>query len=274
MSIFYGLSRRVRVAGLALLILVLLLASFGSANAVRFGVVDTEHDYVGLLVFDVNGSPAWRCSGTLLSPTVLLTAGHCTFGATGGRVWFDTDVTSANNSEYPFGGSTSVEFAEIHTHPQYDDNAFFLHDAGIVILSEPVAASTYGVLPSEGYLDQFLTRRGLQNQVFNPVGYGLQSVKPVLSQDRIRYSGEVHVIGSSTFGMPDGTALSYTVTPGKAHSGGTCFGDSGGPLFAAVGSNLVVGVTSFALNSNCAGTGGAYRIDQADDLAFINSFLN
>jgi secreted trypsin-like serine protease len=58
----------------------------------------------------------------------------------------------------------------------------------------------------------------------------------------------------------------------NANTGGTCFGDSGGPNFLG-DTNVLVGVTSFGLNSTCAGTGGVYRIDRADDLEFIQSFL-
>jgi hypothetical protein len=46
--------------------------------------------------------------------------------------------------------------------------------------------------------------------------------------------------------------------------------DSGGPNFIG-DSNVVGGVTSFGLNGNCAGTGGVYRVDQADDLNWLNS---
>jgi secreted trypsin-like serine protease len=59
----------------------------------------------------------------------------------------------------------------------------------------------------------------------------------------------------------------------NANTGGTCFGDSGGPLFLN-DTLTIVAVTSFGLNGNCAGTGGGYRIDQPDDLAWISSFLN
>jgi secreted trypsin-like serine protease len=50
-----------------------------------------------------------------------------------------------------------------------------------------------------------------------------------------------------------------------------CFGDSGGPNFPA-GTRIVAGVTSFGRNSTCAGTGGVYRVDRADDLDWIATF--
>ena len=55
-------------------------------------------------------------------------------------------------------------------------------------------------------------------------------------------------------------------------TGGTCFGDSGGPNFLKENNketNIVAGVTSFGMNQNCAGTGGVFRTDRADVLDFI-----
>ena len=56
-------------------------------------VEDFEHPFVGLVVFyDENGEFSHRCSGSLLSPSVFLTAGHCTDGATTARVYFQQDA--------------------------------------------------------------------------------------------------------------------------------------------------------------------------------------
>ena len=269
------LNRRPRVVA-TLIAVALLLATVVPAFAVTFGELDGEdHPYVGLMVFDVDGSPSHRCSGTLLSPTVMLTAGHCTFGTSGGRVWFESDVESGiPGNGYAAGGGTSIEFSEVHTNPNYNDGAFYLFDVGIAILSEPVNLDTYGVLADVGTLDGLKTQRGLKEQSFTVVGYGLQSVKPTLEQDRVRYRGTVNLIDvSGTAGIPKGTSVLLTNNPGKHATGGTCFGDSGGPTFWG-DTNIVVAVTSFGLNQNCKGLGGGYRVDTADDQAFINSFLN
>lgn len=260
---------------LTLTLLALLLLAVASVSAVTWGTPDGDaHPHVGLLVFDVGGSPAWRCSGTLMSPTVMLTAGHCTFGTSGGRVWFDADVGAGRpGNGYPFAGGTGIEFASVHTHPDYVDAAFYLHDVGVVILSEPVYASTYGVLADVGTLDGLATRRGLQNQLFTVVGYGVQMIVPDLQVELVRYRGTVRLIDvHGTAGIPAGTSVTFTNNPGQAARGGTCFGDSGGPTFWG-DSNIIVAVTSFGLNANCVGLGGGYRVDTVDDQAFINQFL-
>ncbi len=278
------MSKRTISIGLGL---VMVLVFAVPAAAVQFGEPDGyDHPHVGLLVFDVDGKPTWRCSGTLLSPTVMLTAGHCTYGTSGGRVWFEPDVDPlvCDRDEqgeivpgdcYPYGGPTAIEFAEIHTHPNYDDDAFYLHDAGIVILSEPVNLDTYGALSEIGLLDAIATERGLKDQSFTVVGYGLQSVVPTLDADRVRHKGEVMLIDvEGTAGIPPGTSATFSNDPGKGTGeGGTCFGDSGGPIFYG-DSNLIAAITSFGLNAQCAGLGGGYRVDTVDDQAFIQAFLD
>src|SRR5574340_1027586 len=88
--------------------LVLVLSTISLAGAITNGQPDgTNHPYVGLAVFDVDGAPAWRCSASLLTETVVLTAGHCTDGASAARVWFDEIVQG--NPEYPFSGATSYD---------------------------------------------------------------------------------------------------------------------------------------------------------------------
>ena len=59
--------------------LLLALAVTSPAAAIRYGDNDnTDHPFVGLMVAqDATGNPLWRCSGTLLSATVFVTAGHC-----------------------------------------------------------------------------------------------------------------------------------------------------------------------------------------------------
>ena len=75
----------------SLFVVVLLLALAVPAGAITDGQPDGNgHPFVGLMVAkDANGSPLWRCSGTLISPTVFLTAGHCVESpAVRATVWF------------------------------------------------------------------------------------------------------------------------------------------------------------------------------------------
>lgn len=253
----------------------LTLGPVGTASAVTDGAVDYEgHPHVGLLIFDIDGRPAWRCSGTLLSPTVLLTAGHCTDGATGGRVWFEADVR-APGLGYPWGGATSVEFAEIYTHPQFGEASFVFHDVGVVILSAPVNRSIYGQLPAVDQLDGLKTQRGKQNTTFTAVGYGLQESFPdaasfLENNVRVRMTANPELLQINVPGFTGDFSL---LLSNNAATGGTCFGDSGGPNFLG-DSNVVAGVTSFGINGNCAGTGGVFRMDRANVLQFVRQFLD
>ena len=225
------------------------------------------HPYVGLMIAkDKKGNPIWRCSGTLMGPRIFLTAGHCTEPpAASAELWFDADMqTDAAAKGYPTRGQAS---GKTYLHPQYDPNAFFLHDLGVVILDRDMAMPTYGKLPALDVLDKMASERGLQDVTFTAVGYGLQQINPVfVEQLKIRMFAEPHLLQINTGYVGDGSLL----LSNNHSTGGTCFGDSGGPNFIG-SSNVVGGVTSFGINGNCAGTGGVYRVDRADDLGWLYS---
>jgi hypothetical protein len=247
------------------------------AFAVNDGELDGEdHPHVVLLLMDVDGQPAFRCSATLLSPTVVLTAGHCTSnfpGApfTGMRVFTESDVDNGNNI-YPFaGGPNSVEAVYWEAHPLYPTASFFVHDVGVVILEEPgVELETYGALPGVDQLDTLKTRRGRQDTTFTAVGYGLQRINPVfIEAERIRMVAHPKLIQINVPGFTGDFSL---LLSNNHSTGGTCFGDSGGPNFLGDG-NVIAGITSFGINGNCAGTGGVFRLDKQDVLDFVVPWL-
>lgn len=262
------------------LVLTMLLVSVSAGLAITSGELDgDDHPQVVLLIMDVGGAPAYRCSGTLLTPTVLLTAGHCTSNFpgepyTGMRVFTESDVQNGDNTYPEAGGPNSVEAVSWYAHPLYETAPFFFHDVGVVILEDPGVVladpSDYGVLPQVDQLDALKTRRGKQNTTFTAVGYGLQRINPVfVESEKIRMVAEPRLIQINVPGFTGDFSLMLS----NNHStGGTCFGDSGGPNFLG-DSNVVAGVTSFAINGNCAGTGGVFRMDRQNVLDFVESFL-
>src|SRR6185436_11683210 len=147
-------------------VLVILVVAVFPVGAVTDGELDGEgHPYVVLLLMEVNGAPAFRCSATLISPTYVLTAGHCA-GApgefSGMRVFTESDVQHGNNT-YPFGGGpNSVEAVRWAAHPLYPTAPFFVHDVGMVELAEPINLPEYGELPAVHALDKLKTKRGVQ----------------------------------------------------------------------------------------------------------------
>lgn len=266
------------------LALLLMVSISGSTGAVTDGVLDGEgHPYVVLLLMEVGGQPAFRCSGTLLSATVLLTAGHCTNNFpgspyTGMRVFTESDVQAGigTTNNYPLAGPNSIEAVAWAAHPLYETAPFFVHDVGVVILQEPgFVLSEYGTLPTVNQFDAFKTKRGLQDVSFTAVGYGLQESFPDAASwkehnSRTRYVAYPRLL---QINVPGFTGDFSMLLSNNHNTGGTCFGDSGGPNFLG-DSRVVAGITSFGINGNCAGTGGVFRTDRQDVLDFINSYLN
>ncbi len=281
------------------------------AQAIIDGAPDAgEHPYVGQLLFYVPADQdprfddpgGWfNCTGTLIDADTVVTAGHCTFavgleGAEpadplhgGTDIWFtvaeapdysvlppsSSFVPDRNQERYEAWSAildASSEWSEAEstfTHPEYVDAEFLLHDLGVVELSEPVQLSDYGSLPEENYLNTYYSARAKQQGRFESVGYGLEG------------SGPKFALGGDTRRKVDRSLVSFKGAHGlkniavrfSHNSGGTCFGDSGGPTFditspAIESQNIITAVTSFGMNFNC-NAGGSYRIDQPDDLEFL-----
>jgi len=230
-----------------------------------------SHPAVVLVVMDIAGEPAFRCSGTLIAPKVVVTAGHCAGEPgefSGVRVYTESDVEDGNNN-FPFAGPNSVEAVAWQAHPLFTEQAFFVHDVGVIVLSKAVrlAADQYGKLPAQDQLDALQPG---SSTVFTAVGYGLQRINPVFVEaERIRMFAEPHLIQINTPGFTGDFSL---LLSNNASTGGTCFGDSGGPNYVG-SSNVIAGVTSFGLNGTCGGTGGVFRLDRKNVLDFVRQFL-
>lgn len=252
-----------------------------------------SHPFVGLMVAQDNtGAPLFRCSGTLVDSTHYLTAGHCADGAAHVEIWFDAGPIplDAGYSAALAAGKTRTEACNIvrtdnlagsgypcvgqasgtaYTHPDFYSGPFLLNDLGMVVLDSAYTTpgNQYGKLPALNVLDTLAASLGKNRVTFTTVGYGLQEAYP----DAAAWKDVA--IRQRMVAHPKLIRLNpvYMTLSNNSNTGGTCFGDSGGPNF--IGDSAVVGgVTSFAINPTCAGTSGVYRVDRPDDLAWLATF--
>lgn len=248
--------RKVLIAAL------LALLAVGNAGAVVNGEPDGDrHPYVVALGFidAATGRPGAFCSGTLVSPTVVLTAGHCTYGSAVAFVWPNAVWSPANAPAAMGRPVTHPDFNPVLTTPNTGD-------LGVVLLNRPIVLAQYGALPSAGYLDAKL--KGNEREV-SIVGFGLQSLDPLV-QTGERTLGRTRIKSLDKDMVRDyGIETKGAKGPKKS---GMCLGDSGGPLLHG-DSNLVLAVHSFGDVDSCMGSNFAFRVDTPSARAFLAGYV-
>lgn len=279
--------RRAALLTLSALAAVTLLG--GPAGSITGNYVeDFQHPFVGLVVFyDDQGEFSHRCSGSLLTPIVFLTAGHCTEGVDSARVYFQQDAGANYDpateldpvSGYPetCAASTDDVCTTSNELYNYGFNDFVgfpnTRDVGLVILDEPIRLAEYGVLASPGSLGRLADRLAKKDVTFTVSGYGLSKTNPAFTLSfRSRLMARSTLVNLHN-ALTSGFNLQTTANPGGG-KGGACFGDSGGPVFyGRFSSNTIVGVTSFGLSPTCSGVDFAYRTDRQAVLNWILDYV-
>jgi hypothetical protein len=290
--------RRV-VLVLATMSLAILLAG-GVAQAIINGEPDrgaNAHPYVGTLVTvpssgEFKGHRIPICSGTLISPRVFLTAGHCTDFLMKEElptyVSFDptykpgaSEVIKATPYTHPgFCFPTPEDKGKCRLPPKYPEILpgapirVIRYDVGVAVLKEPVSMATYGVLPDAGLVDTLK-----EGQRLTTVGYGATrfdidsepppQLQPVFPDDRYRATVRLLNTRDPVVGEMFVKTTGISLIKGKGE--GSCFGDSGGPLFVG-DQQTVVGVTSNVSTPVCRGADYYQRVDLPKVLTWVRSF--
>jgi V8-like Glu-specific endopeptidase len=260
-----------------------LLSFAGSAGAITGNYTkDVVHDNVGLIVFYTPNTPAGqdpfshRCSGTLISSTLMVTAGHCTQGVDSGRVYFQ-QAAAPKYDPNAFGGwggdpTTGYPYQNGVTFTRADNFGFLLGfpetgDLGVVVLDTPVTpVNGFATLPGVGAVDAYVNAAAKKQQArFTVSGYGLSDQDPVPVSFRERLTATSYAVNNEAPITEFNLKTTANASRGK---GGTCNGDSGGPVFF-YGTTVIAAVTSFGMNGQCKGLDFSYRVDRAHLLAWI-----
>ncbi|MBU1238438.1 trypsin-like serine protease, partial [Myxococcota bacterium] len=200
---------------------------------IMYGTPDTSQAHQAVVYLDLGNS---ACSGTLITPTWVLTAGHCC-ETSSIDVYFGNNVNS-------FTASRSS--AQVIQHPNYVGTSQNIYnDICLVRLasSAPSTITPIPILPSSAAISS----ADVSNLSLVFVGFGV---------DEYGGSGVKETVTSTLRGQCDGTnycnigqVSPYSIPPGSISylesPGGPCSGDSGGPAFInRSGTEYVAGVTS------------------------------
>jgi secreted trypsin-like serine protease len=243
---------------------VLALASLSLAPrafAITYGVPDGgDHPNVGGVILQEPGGEKFLvCTGTLISPTVVLTAAHCIDGSASYFVSFDRDITS----------KSKLHPGTAYVHPGYTFAQNDPNDMAVIVFAQPVRGITPAALPSAGLFD----RLPLNGQKFTAVGYGLHEPNigggPIAFDDvsdRWRSVSEFSALNSAWLRLSQNNATG---------NGGTCYGDSGGPNFLGAGANETPIVASVTVTGDffCLSTNTTYRLDTPSARSFLGVFV-
>jgi secreted trypsin-like serine protease len=269
------------------------------ASAITSGEPDAgAHPYVALMqTYDDHNVPLQVCTGSLLSPTVFLTAGHCVAEphATHAEIFLQPAVLpdidylialffdpnfdgscdySPNFDGYPcFGAAGGTP----HAHPDFCFDCAggmqktVVRDVAVVTLDSPVQLSRYAQLPAPRTVETLANRTPL-----DVVGYGVQDQvklpgkffgQPVPGH---RWTGSGQRMRAQTELVTGSFSNSDEFVRFTVDDGGTCFGDSGGPDLL---DDTVLAVNSFVTNANCQGVVYSQRVDVPDVRAWIAAFM-
>jgi V8-like Glu-specific endopeptidase len=242
---------------ITLAVLVAALTSVSSASAITDGTADGNgHPNVGGLVAPTAYSDGtWiYCSGTLISPTVFLTAAHCADVSDRVRVTF--------SSAYQDGDKTYS--GTFHGDPLYNQSQSDPHDIAMVVFDKAVKGITPARLPAANSLSNLSS-----TQQFTSVGYGAYEVTNGPGGHQYLYN-DVRGVATGTFNSITQSWLKISMNPSHG-DGGTCYGDSGGPNF--LGTSDVIAATTITGDAVCRSTNVDYRLDTQSARNFLSQYV-
>jgi len=252
---------------------VALLAWTPSALCVTNSSLDNNrHPNVGTIVaeYKIPGVKSSACSGTLISASVFLTAGHCVaflqgLGIT--QVWVTFDPV--------FSESSTLYLGTMHLNPLYPGRgASDPEDLGVIVLDGQVVGITPAALPSLGLLDRMFANGSLTNTLFTIVGYGAtDTVFGEGSPDANEGKGTRRYAPEGFLALnPDLLRLNQNMVFGY---GGSNHGDSGGPNFLGAGNTETSIIAAITIAGDTWGIelNVAYRLDTPEARVFLGQFV-
>jgi hypothetical protein len=189
------------------------------ADAIIGGVPATNFPESALLSLKKNGRAFGACSGTVIAPRVVLTAGHCVNGAT----QWDVTAPFANNQRASSSKGALLDYQFVDPNQEtVDPNR---HDVGLVILDTPINLTTFPTLATSKVADgtQVVNIGRIQDGRLSNTQLFVSSAIPVRDAARQGFPFDyiaVETIQSGDSGGPDMLAGTHTIVAVNSGAGG------------------------------------------------------
>jgi secreted trypsin-like serine protease len=227
-----------------------------AAHAAIVGGTPASEDtfpWLAFIVYKSGGESLFSCTGTVVAPNVVLTAGHCAESVETGEVHEPSSYTViTGNVQWTASARQVSSVSRVIVYPGFDRGTLS-GDAALLVLSTPTTAPPITLASATS--DPPILKAGTAGIV---AGWGKSTPEQQTTTERLQWADTVvqQTAYCERDAKPFDSEDELCAIDAPGDEAGICFGDSGAPLFARnpTGSGVVELALASHLYGQCSTT--------------------